>query len=128
LLSGTKRLASRSVLIADKETAMASTDVQSQISALRAEIATLQKDLSDRGSEAYETIRDRAGNAVDAARPAVRSATKYVRSEGAAVAQAAREHPAGLSTVVLTAGLAGVVLGYLLGSLENEPPRRQRWF
>ena len=40
---------------------MASTDVQSQISALRAEIATLQKDLSDRGSEAYESIRDRAG-------------------------------------------------------------------
>lgn len=107
---------------------MASTDVQSQISALRAEIATLQKDLGDRGSEAYESIRDRAGNAVDAARPAVRSATKYVRSEGAAVAQAAREHPAGLSTVVLAAGLAGVVLGYLLGSLENEPPRRQRWF
>ncbi|EYR78084.1 hypothetical protein P9A16_16570 [Shinella sp. 838] len=108
---------------------MASTnDVQSQISALRAEIAQLQKDLGERGSEAYETIRDRAGNAVEAARPAVRSATKYVRNEGAAVAQAAREHPAALSTVVLTAGLAGVVLGYLLGSLESEPPRRQRWF
>lgn len=107
---------------------MASTDVQSQISALRAEIAQLQKDLGDRGAEAYETIRDRAGNAVEAARPAVRSATKYVRSEGAAVAQAAREHPAGLSTVVLTAGLAGVVIGYLLGSLESDPPRRQRWF
>jgi hypothetical protein len=29
----------------------------------------------------------------------------------------------------LTAGLAGVVIGYLLGSLESEPPRRhQRWF
>jgi ElaB/YqjD/DUF883 family membrane-anchored ribosome-binding protein len=74
---------------------MASNDVQSQISALRAEIASLQKDLGERGSEAYETIRDRAGNAVEAARPAVRSATKYVRNEGAAVAQAAREHPGG---------------------------------
>jgi ElaB/YqjD/DUF883 family membrane-anchored ribosome-binding protein len=62
---------------------MASTnDVQSQISALRAEIAQLQKDLGERGSEAYETIRDRAGNAVEAARPAVRSATKYVRNGG----------------------------------------------
>ncbi len=107
---------------------MASNDVQSQISALRAEIAQLQKDLGERGSEAYEAVRDRAGNAVEAARPAARSATRYVRNEGAAVAQAAREHPAGLSTVVLTAGLAGVVLGYLLGSLENEPPRRERWF
>ena len=54
---------------------MASTDVQSQISALRAEIAQLQKDFGARGSEAYETIRDRAGNAVEAARPAMRSAT-----------------------------------------------------
>lgn len=107
---------------------MASNDVQSQISALRAEIAALQKDLGEQGAQAYETIRDRAGNAVEAARPAVRSATKYVRNEGAAVAQAAREHPAALSTVVLAAGLAGVVIGYLLGSLESEPTRRQRWF
>lgn len=107
---------------------MASTDVQSQISALRKEIAQLQKDLGDRGAEAYETIRDRAGNAVDATRPAVRSATRYVRNEGAAMAETAREHPAAVSTVVLTAGFAGLVLGYLLGSLETEPPRRQRWF
>jgi ElaB/YqjD/DUF883 family membrane-anchored ribosome-binding protein len=114
--------------IADKETAMASNDVQSQISALRAEIADLQRDLGDRGAEAYETIRDRAGSAMEAARPAVRSATNYMRSESAAVAQTARDHPAALSTVVLTAGLAGVVLGYLLGSIESEPPRRQRWF
>ena len=107
---------------------MASNDVQSQISALRDEIAALQKDLGERGTEAYETMRERAGNAMDAARPAVRSATKYVRNEGAAVAQAAREHPAALSGVVLTAGIAGMVVGYLLGSLESEPARRQRWF
>lgn len=107
---------------------MASTDVQSQISALRAEIAQLQKDFGARGSEAYETIRDRAGIAVEAARPAMRSATKYVRNEGSAMAGIARDHPAAVSTVVLTAGLAGVVIGYLLGSLESEPPRRQRWF
>jgi ElaB/YqjD/DUF883 family membrane-anchored ribosome-binding protein len=106
---------------------MASNDVQSQISALREEIAALQKDLGERGAEAYEAVRERAGDAVDAARPAVRSATRYVRNEGAAVAQAAREHPAALSTVVLTAGLAGVLIGYLLGSYESEP-RRQRWF
>ncbi|QRI61541.1 hypothetical protein JQ506_01175 (plasmid) [Shinella sp. PSBB067] len=107
---------------------MASNDVQSQISALRDEIAQLQKDFGERSAEAYETMRERAGNAVEAARPAVRSATKYVRNEGAAVAQAAREHPAALSTVVLAAGLAGIVIGYLLGSLEGEPQRRQRWF
>jgi len=107
---------------------MASNDVQTQISALRAEIAQLQKDLGDKGAEAYDTMRERAGNAMEAARPGVRSAGRYVRNEGAAVAQAAREHPAAVSTLVLTAGLAGIVLGYLIGSLESEPPRRQRWF
>jgi len=107
---------------------MASNDVQSQISALREEIAQLQKDLGERGAEAYDTIRDRAGNAVEAARPAVRSAKRYVRNESAAMAEAAREHPAALSTVVVAAGLAGVLIGYLIGSLESEPPRRQRWF
>jgi ElaB/YqjD/DUF883 family membrane-anchored ribosome-binding protein len=124
---GTKTGHSRSVLIADKENPMATSDIQSQITALRDEIALLQKDLADQGSQAYGAIRDRAGDAVEAARPVVRSATKYVRSEGAAVAQAAREHPAGASTVILAAGLAGVALGYLLGSLQNEPPRRHRW-
>lgn len=107
---------------------MASNDVQSQISALRDEIAALQKDLGERGAEAYETMRERAGNAMEAARPAMRSARKYVRNEGAAVADAAREHPAALSAVVLTAGIAGLAIGYLLGSLDSEPPRRQRWF
>lgn len=107
---------------------MASTDVQSQISALRAELAQLQKDLGDRGAEAYEAMRDRAGDAVEAARPAMRSARRYVRNEGAAVAETAREHPAAMSTVVLAAGFAGLVVGYLLGTVENEPPRRQRWF
>lgn len=107
---------------------MASNDVQSQISALRDELAQLQKELADQGSQAYETLRDQAGKAVDAARPAARSATRYVKTEGAAVARAAREHPAALSTVVVTAGLAGLAMGYLLGSLEGTPARRQRWF
>lgn len=107
---------------------MASNDVQSQISALRDEISRIQQDLSERSGEAYETLRERAGEAVDAARPAVRSAGRYVRTEGAAVARTARDHPAGLSAVVMAAGLAGIAVGYLLGTLQNEPPRRSRWY
>src|SRR5690606_21698704 len=64
---GTKPRAIRSPLTSDKETMMAATDAQSQISALRAEITQLQKDLGERGAEAYETMRDRAGNAMEAA-------------------------------------------------------------
>ena len=61
---------------------MASTDVQSQISALRAEIAALQKDLGDRGAEAYETIRDRAGNAVPGLYAAGRATSGLPRLPG----------------------------------------------
>lgn len=95
---------------------MASNDVQSQISALKDEIAKLQQDLADR-----------AGDAMEAAAPAVRSAGKYVKSEGAAIASAAREHPAALSTVVLAAGFAGIAIGYMLGTLEDTS-RRSRWY
>ncbi|MFC3076218.1 hypothetical protein [Shinella pollutisoli] len=107
---------------------MASNDVQSQISALRDEISRIQQDLAERGGDAYESLRERAGDAVEAARPAVRSARRYVRAEGAAVAQTARDHPAGLSAVVMAAGLAGIAIGYLVGTLQNEPPRRSRWY
>ncbi len=106
---------------------MATNDVQSQISALRDEFAQLQKDMADQGSQAYEALREKAEKAVDAAGPAARSAKKYVKQEGAAVVQAAREHPAGLSTVVIAAGLAGLAIGYLLGSAEGSS-RHQRWF
>ena len=42
-------------------------------------------------------------------------------------AQISREHPAAVSTLVLAAGLAGVVLGYLLGSAEDRTPRSRYW-
>lgn len=107
---------------------MASNDIQSQISALRDEIAEVRKNLASRGSDAYATLRERAGDAVEAARPAARSARRYVAGEGAAVAQTARDHPAGLSALVLAAGLAGVAIGYLLATVQEEPPRRMRWY
>lgn len=106
---------------------MASNDVQSQIAALRDELDGIRQDLAERGSETYRTLRERAGEAAEAARPALRTARRYVRNEGTAVAQTARDHPAGLSALVIAAGLAGIAIGYLIGTLENEPPRRWHW-
>jgi hypothetical protein len=107
-----------------KETAMAEFDAQTQVTALREEIDKLRRDLVARTSETYEGVRERASKAGQSVRTATREGAEYVRAEGAAVAEAAREHPAAASTLALTAGLAGFALGYFLASATEPPPRR----
>ncbi|MDF1634334.1 hypothetical protein [Mycoplana sp. MJR14] len=106
---------------------MAEFDAQAQLASLREEIDRLRREVAAQSSQAIEEVRDRAGKAGRSVRAAARQGAGYVRSEGAAVADAAREHPAAVSTLVLTAGLAGVVLGYLLGSAEDRAPRSRYW-
>ncbi|HVK90426.1 MAG TPA: hypothetical protein VM468_03290, partial [Mycoplana sp.] len=83
-----------------------------------------RQELAARTTETYEGMRERAGKAGRSVRAAARGGADYVRAEGAAVADAAREHPAATSTLVLTAGLAGFAIGYLLAGATEPPPRR----
>ncbi|MBD9374276.1 hypothetical protein IB238_16770 [Rhizobium sp. ARZ01] len=106
---------------------MANFDAQAQIEALREEMAKLHEELAAQSAEVYEGISNRAGKAGRSMRAAARTGAGYVRSEGTAVADAAREHPAAVSTLVLTAGLAGVVIGYLLASAAEPPTRSRYW-
>lgn len=106
---------------------MAEFDAQTQLANLRDEIDKLRKEVATQSSQAIGEVRDRAGKAGRSVRAAAKQGAGYVRSEGAAVADAAREHPAAVSTLVLAAGLAGVVLGYLLGSAEDRTPRSRYW-
>lgn len=103
---------------------MAEFDAQKQVTALREEIDKLRQELAARTTETYEGMRERAGKAGRSVRAAARGGADYVRAEGAAVADAAREHPAATSTLVLTAGLAGFAIGYLLAGATEPPPRR----
>lgn len=105
---------------------MANLDAQAQIAALREEIDKLKEDLVTRTAGAYGNMRDKAEKAGKAVRVAAQDRADYLRAEGAAVAEAAREHPAAVSTLVLTAGLAGFAVGYLLASAA-EPPRSRYW-
>lgn len=104
---------------------MATFDPQAQITALREEMNKLRDELATQSAEAYEGVRNRAGSAGRSMRAAVKSGAGYVQSEGRSAADAARAHPAAVSTVVLMAGLAGLLLGYLLAS-ASEPPARSR--
>ncbi|QRM53860.1 hypothetical protein [Sinorhizobium sp. BG8] len=103
------------------------TDAQSQIAALRDDLARLHKQLADQGTDTYKGLNRRARHAFRAARPAVSNAADYVRSEGTAVADTARSHPAALSAIVVTSALAGLAVGFLLASATSEPPRRRYW-
>lgn len=106
---------------------MANFDAQTQIETLREEIDKLHKQVAAQSAEAYEGIRNRVGKAGRSVRAAASNGAEYLRSEGTAVADTAREHPAAVSTLVLTAGLAGVVVGYLLASAAEPPARSRYW-
>lgn len=106
---------------------MAELDAQAQLANLRDELDKLRKEVAAQSSRAIDEVRDRAGKAGRSVRAAARQGAGYVRSEGSAVADVAREHPAAVSTLVLAAGLAGVVLGYMLGSAEDRTPRSRYW-
>ncbi|SOC41178.1 hypothetical protein SAMN05892877_108136 [Rhizobium subbaraonis] len=107
---------------------MAELDAQTQLASLREEIDRLRKEMSAQASEVVDEARDRAGRAGKSMRAAARHGAGYVRSEGAAVADTAREHPAAVSTLVLVAGLAGVAVGYLLALASEHPSRSSRYW
>ena len=104
------------------------TNTQSEIAQLRNEISRLQKELTEQGSEVYDDVRERTNRAAQSIRPAMKSARRYLRAEGNALSDSARNHPAALSGVVVLAGLAGIAVGYLLGAAEDHHPRRRRWY
>ncbi|MCF3639020.1 hypothetical protein LXM94_03455 [Rhizobium sp. TRM95111] len=107
---------------------MANTDAQSQIAALRQDIEKLRDAVATQGADALDQARGRAGQAARSVGSAVTTGRRYVRSEGAAVAEVAREHPAAISTMVTLAGLAGFAAGYLLATATDEAPRRRSWY
>lgn len=106
---------------------MAEFDAQTQLASLREEIDRLRKDFGAQSATAIEEVQERAGRAGRSVRAAAKQGAGYVRSEGTAVADAAREHPAAVSTLVMVAGLAGIAIGYALASASEPAPRSRYW-
>lgn len=100
--------------------------VSKDIATLQQEVSRLQKMISAQSAQAYYEVRDRAGKAYDAAEPRARSAVAHIRAEGAAVAGAAREHPAATTTALALVGAIGFLAGYLLAS--NAEPQPRHWW
>jgi len=102
------------------------TDLES----LRAEVARLSKIVGAQSAQAYSDVRDRASSVLDVAAPVARKAASAARTEGSAIAQTARDHPAAAGSALTLALLVGGAIGFLLGAAsrqEPEPPRRRYW-
>lgn len=104
------------------------TETNTDIDALRAEVARLTKIVNAQGTAAYNDVRARADRVVEAATPVARKAVETARAEGNAIAQTAREHPTATGSVLLLTATLGLVVGYVLGAASQpEPPRRRYW-
>ncbi len=105
---------------------MAHPNTDSELDKLRAEVSRLTKIVSEKSAEAYGGVRERAAGAVEAVTPAARKAAAVAKTEGGAVAQTAREHPAAAGSIVFLVAVVGFALGYALGttSLRAPPPGR----
>ena len=88
-------------------------DLERQLADLKAQVARMSASVSNRASEAYERAEDTYGEL----RSGVRSAAGHVRDTAQGAVQLARENPATTATALSAAGLLGVALGVLVGSM-----------
>jgi ElaB/YqjD/DUF883 family membrane-anchored ribosome-binding protein len=100
--------------------------VSKDIAALQQEVSRLQKMISAQGTQAYYELRDRTGKAYEDAAPRAKRAVAHMRAEGAAVADAAREHPTATTTAFALVGAVAFLAGYLLAG-HSQPEPRQWW-
>ena len=87
--------------------------LQNDLTDLKAEILELSKALASNASGAAERV---AVPAYEATERGVRSFAHSAKEQGQAAVDAIRENPGTTSSVALTAGVVGLVIGYMLGS------------
>src|SRR5690606_37693877 len=82
-------------------------DMEKQISDLKAEVASLTQQLSERGKQAYEDLREDAEGLYDEASRRARRAGRQLRSQANAVSETIRDNPGTAATLLSSAGLIG---------------------
>lgn len=108
---------------------MADTNMQSELRHLQAQVAELSQALSRQGSKAAASLRERGNEVAETAARRAQNAADYTRSEAESMAGVFREHPTAASGALLTAGLIGGVIGYLVGaSTQQVQDTRRRWY
>lgn len=97
-------------------------DLERQLADLKAQVARMSKSVGGRASEAF----DRAEDTYEDLRRGVHSAAGHVRDTAQGAVHLARENPVTAATALSAAGLLGLALGVIAGSLFARDERSPR--
>jgi hypothetical protein len=98
-------------------------ELQNQLTDLKAEIL----ELSGTISQQVAGVTDKAQPAFDEVGHRVRDAVEAGLTKGKAMVDTLKENPGTVSSVALTAGLLGVLAGYVFGlAIHSSSPRSRR--
>jgi|ThiBio_1000_plan_1041568.scaffolds.fasta_scaffold36318_2 ElaB/YqjD/DUF883 family membrane-anchored ribosome-binding protein len=98
--------------------------LEKQISDLKKEVSALSKSFASRASDKLSSARDYAEDAYDEANDRAEGTVRQVRHQAQAVAGAIRDNPGTAATVLSSAGIAGFLLGMVVGNLMASNSRR----
>jgi ElaB/YqjD/DUF883 family membrane-anchored ribosome-binding protein len=98
-------------------------ELEKQIADLKKQVASLSKSLSARGEQIYDDLRETAEDGYETVAGRARSAARQVRDQAQAVSEVVRENPGTTATVLSSVGLAGFLIGILVGQLLDDRRR-----
>jgi ElaB/YqjD/DUF883 family membrane-anchored ribosome-binding protein len=105
---------------------MATSNLQAELRELREQMNDLKTVISRETSRGTSRIRHRAADAMDGAAGTASVVADYARDGADAVAGVVRRHPGATSAGLITLGILGGLVGYLLA--HSAPPARDtRW-
>jgi hypothetical protein len=105
---------------------MATSNLQAELRELREQMNELKSVISREASRGSRKVRHRAYDAMDGAAETASVVADYAREGAGAVAGVVRRHPGATSAGLITLGILGGLVGYLLAQ-SNPPARDSRW-
>jgi len=107
---------------------MATSNLQAELRELREQMSDLKDELARQAGGAGYYARHRAAEALHGAARTAGAVAGYAREGADNVADVVKRHPTAASTALITLGIIGGVIGYLVAtSTPSHRDNRWRW-
>jgi ElaB/YqjD/DUF883 family membrane-anchored ribosome-binding protein len=107
---------------------MATSNLQAELRELREQMSDLREAVGRQAGRAGYDARHRASEALHGAARTAGTVADYARDGADSVAGVVRRHPTATSTALITLGIIGGVIGYLVAtSTPNRRDNRWHW-
>lgn len=104
-------------------------NLQSEIRDLQEQVLQLRDVISREGGKTASALGEKTAVAINGASRRAREAADYTRAEAGSMAGVFRDHPAASSGALLTAGIIGGLIGYMLSTGgERRHDSARHWF